>query len=284
MYVRTPKTTAAKAIPSNSQSACIAQERWRFGAAGATLWRVYREGRPVFEIGNSLRAAREHRQLQLSEVERDTHIRTRYLAALEDVRFDVLPGTAYAMGFLRTYAEFLGLDGLRFVDEFNERFAQADLPEAPPPVRVQTPRRLLTARLVAIPLVVGIGLLAWQLASRGGHGHRRAAFLPTVPHVRATTATAPASSSPAQQPARARITLVAARGPCWLSVRAGSESGRVLYERMLQTGERAAFAATRLWIRIGAPWNIDATLEGKPVALPNALGNVLVTQRGIRPV
>src|SRR5438093_11905116 len=162
MYVRTPKTTAAKAIPSKSQSPFIAQEGWRLGASGATLWRVT-EGPPVFEIGSSLRAAREHRQLQLSEVERATHIRARYLAALEDERFDALPGTAYAKGFLRTYADFLGLDGPLFVDAFNERFAPAELPEAPPPVRVQKQRRLLTARLVAIPLAVGIGLFAWRL-------------------------------------------------------------------------------------------------------------------------
>jgi cytoskeleton protein RodZ len=235
----------------------------------------------LFEIGRSLRTAREHQQLDLAAVERATHIRARYLGALEDERFDVLPGTAYAKGFLRTYADFLGLDGPRFVDEFNERFTPAEPPEAAPPVRVEGPRRLVGTRLLLLPLAAGIGLAAWQLSSGGGHPHQRASFIPPVTHTRAA---APAAPPPAQQPARARITLIAARGPCWLSVRAGSESGRVLYERMLQTGERAGFAAARLWIRIGAPWNIDATLDGKPVALPNALGNVLVTQRGLRPL
>lgn len=240
----------------------------------------------MFEIGRSLRTAREHQQLDLAAVERATHIRSKFLAALEDERFDVLPGTAYAKGFLRTYADFLGLDGPRFLDEFNERFAPAEPPEAAAPVRVENPRRLVGMRLAVIPLAaaVGIGLLAWQLSSGGGHAHQRASFIPPVTHIRATTAATPTPSPPARQPARARITLVAARGPCWLSVRAGSESGRVLYERMLQPGERAGFAATRLWIRIGAPWNIDATLDGKPVALPNALGNVLVTQHGLRPL
>jgi cytoskeleton protein RodZ len=240
----------------------------------------------LFEIGRSLRTAREHQQLDLPAVERATHIRTKYLAALEDERFDVLPGTAYAKGFLRTYADFLGLDGPRFVDEFNERFAPAEPPEATPPVRVEGPRRLVGTRLLLLPLAAGIGLVAWQLSSGGGggHSHQRAAFIPPVTHMPATTAAAPAPSRPPRRPARARITLIASRGPCWLSVRAGSESGRVLYERVLQTGERAGFAGARLWIRIGAPWNVDATLDGKPVALPNALGNVLVTQRGLRPL
>lgn len=238
----------------------------------------------MFEIGRSLRTAREHQQLDLAAVERATHIRARFLDALEEERFDVLPGTAYAKGFLRTYADFLGLDGPRFVDEFNERFTPDEPPEATPPVRVEGPRRLVGTRLLLLPLAAGIGVAAWQLSSGGGHPHERASFIPPVTHIRATTAAAPAPSAETQKPARARITLVAARGPCWLSVRAGSESGRVLYERMLQTGERARFAATRLWIRIGAPWNIDATLDGKAVALPNALGNVIVTQHGVRPL
>jgi hypothetical protein len=240
----------------------------------------------VFEIGRSLRTAREHQQLDLPAVERATHIRVKYLTALEDEHFDVLPGSAYAKGFLRTYADFLGLDGPRFVDEFNERFAPEEPPEAAPPAPVLGPPRLVGPRLLLIPLSVGIGLLAWQLTSGGGGGRaqQRAAFTPPVTHTRATTAAAPAPSPPPRRPARARITLVAARGSCWLSVRAGSESGRVLYERMLQPGERVGFAATRLWIRIGAPWNLEATLDGKPVALPNALGNVLVTQRGLRPL
>jgi Helix-turn-helix domain/RodZ C-terminal domain len=237
----------------------------------------------MFEIGRSLRTAREHQQRDLAEVERATHIRARYLAALEDERFDALPGTAYAKGMLRTYADYLGLDGSRFVDEFNERFAPTELPEATPPVRVEIPRQLGT-RLLLIPLAAGIGLLVWQLASSGGHSHQPAAFIPPVRHVRATTAAAPAPSPPSpQRPARARITLVAARGPCWLSVRAGSQSGRVLYERELQPGQRAGFARPRLWLRLGAPWNLDASLDGKPVRLPSTLGDVIVTKRGVRP-
>ena len=101
----------------------------------------------MFEIGSSLRAAREHHQLELSQVERATRIRARYLQALEDERFDVLPGAAYAKGFLRTYADYLGLDAQRFVDQYNTRFAPAEVPQPAPLVRVRRPRRLLGARL-----------------------------------------------------------------------------------------------------------------------------------------
>jgi cytoskeleton protein RodZ len=232
----------------------------------------------VFEIGSSLRAAREHQGLELSAVERETRIRTKYLQALEDERFALLPGTAYVKGFLRTYADFLGLDGMRFVEEYNERFAPAEPLEAPPPVRVRRPRQIFGARLVAIPVAVAVGLFVWRLTSGGAHHH--AAFVPTVPHVRVSTAT-PTPPAP-RRPAAARIALVAARGPSWLLVRLGSESGRVLYEDMLEQGRTVRFTARRLWIRIGAPWNVDASLNGKRTQLPTTTGNVLVTPAALR--
>jgi cytoskeleton protein RodZ len=233
----------------------------------------------VFEIGTSLRAARERQKLELSDVERATRIRTKYLEALEEERFEVLPGDAYAKGFLRTYADFLGLDGLRFVDEYNERFAPAELPEAAAPVRIRRPRRLLDARLVVIPLAVGVGLLTWRLTSAGEHHHVRRAV--PAPHV--TTAAVKASTKTAR-PRVARIVFVAARGACWLSVRLGSRTGRGIYEGMLEPGRTARFVGRRLWIRVGAPWNVDATLNGKRAVLPAATGDVLVTARALRRV
>jgi hypothetical protein len=58
----------------------------------------------------------------------------------------------------------------------------------------------------------------------------------------------------------------------------------VLYERTLQAGGRAEFAGAQLWIRIGAPSNLDATLNGKPVQLPTSVADVLVTPAALRPL
>src|SRR6476660_2134153 len=62
-------------------------------------------------VGKALREAREKRKLGLSEAEEATRIRPRFLRALESEEWDQLPGDAYARAFLRTYADFLGLDG-----------------------------------------------------------------------------------------------------------------------------------------------------------------------------
>jgi hypothetical protein len=70
------------------------------------------------ELGPTLREARIRRKIDLSEIEARTKIRIRYLRALENEEWDVLPGGAYTRSFIRTYATFLGLDGERMADEF----------------------------------------------------------------------------------------------------------------------------------------------------------------------
>ena len=76
---------------------------------------------PRIALGSSLAAARLALGLELRDVERDTRIRARYLAALEEEEFDALPGEAYAAGFLRTYAGYLELDADVYVEELRRR-------------------------------------------------------------------------------------------------------------------------------------------------------------------
>jgi cytoskeleton protein RodZ len=237
----------------------------------------------MFEIGSSLREARMRQRLELSEVERDTRIRAKYLGALEDERFDVLPGPAYTKGFLRSYADYLGLDAQRFLDEYKTRFAAEEELAAAPPLRIRR-RRFAFAPwlLVLAALAASSAVLAWRLSSNGSH---RATPVSRPAQTHATTPAAPpVAPRTATQPVTvARIVLVATRGPCWLSVHLGSASGRAVYEGTLGQGRTARFSSTRLWIRIGAPWNIDATLNGNAVQLPAATGDVVVTPAGLSP-
>ena len=80
----------------------------------------------MFEIGNSLREARLRKELDFPELEQGTKIRAKYLRALEDEQFDQLPAPTYVKGFLRTYADYLGLDGQLYVDEYNSRFVSGE--------------------------------------------------------------------------------------------------------------------------------------------------------------
>jgi cytoskeleton protein RodZ len=73
------------------------------------------------KIGEVLEKARKERGLTLEEVEHATKIRKRYLVGLEREDYRVLPDTVYARGFLKTYANYLGLDGEQLSREFKDR-------------------------------------------------------------------------------------------------------------------------------------------------------------------
>src|SRR5919106_6101246 len=98
----------------------------------------------VFEIGSSLREARLRQGLEFAELEQATKIRGKYLRALEDEQFDLLPAQTYVKGFLRSYAEYLGLDGQLYVDEYNSRYVTGEDEVPYPPGRrsaARAPRR-----------------------------------------------------------------------------------------------------------------------------------------------
>lgn len=96
------------------------------------------------EIGATLREARMRAHIDLSEIEAKTKIRARYLRALENEEWDVLPGPTFTKSFLRTYAEALDLDAKTLIEEYrlqNEQPGEAELQ----PI-VSTPRRTRPGR------------------------------------------------------------------------------------------------------------------------------------------
>lgn len=71
-------------------------------------------------MGQELREAREARGIKLETIEEETKIRRKYLIALESGKWDEIPGEVYVKGFLRTYANYLGLDGAALVNRYKE--------------------------------------------------------------------------------------------------------------------------------------------------------------------
>jgi cytoskeleton protein RodZ len=70
------------------------------------------------EIGETLRDARMRARIDVSEIEAKTKIRAKYLRALENEEWGLLPGPTFVKSFLRTYAQALGLDGKALVEEY----------------------------------------------------------------------------------------------------------------------------------------------------------------------
>ena len=235
----------------------------------------------MFEIGNSLREARMRQGLDYPQVELATKIRVKYIRALEEDQFAVLPAQTYVKGFLRTYAEFLGLDGDLYLDEWNSRFAHPDeVPEPEPPPSPRCRLGALRPLLAGVAIAVAVaGAAAWKLGSDGKTIHTQTSATAT------TAAQAPVRKPPAATPPAAPAYAVfrAARGNCWLLVRSSGPAGPVLYERTLALGRTLRLPVSRaLWVRIGAPWNLDLGIAGKAVTrLPTVPANVLVSKSGV---
>jgi hypothetical protein len=84
------------------------------------------------EIGATLNEARLRRKLDLMRVESDTKIRAKYLRALEEEEWDLLPGPTYVKTFLRTYGEYLGVDAKVLVEEYKQRYERPTAQELTP--------------------------------------------------------------------------------------------------------------------------------------------------------
>jgi hypothetical protein len=149
------------------------------------------------EIGATLREARMRERIDVSEIEAQTKIRAKYLRALENEEWDLLPGPTFVKSFLRTYAQALGLDGRALVEEYKLTYespgegleperrtgrAGPDQPVQPGQAAGPAPPRRQRPRAAAIPrpgpsraymaavsaAVVAIALLLYALVSGGG--------------------------------------------------------------------------------------------------------------------
>jgi cytoskeleton protein RodZ len=232
----------------------------------------------VFEIGNSLREARLRRAVDFAQAELATKIRGKYLRALEEEQFDVLPAQTYVKGFLRTYAEYLGLDGQLYVDEYNSRFVSGE--EHEPRVRRSAAkpqrrnRRLETnvvlVALGAIAILTVVVISAWKSSNDKPRVPVRAAKPPAVAHVRAH---APL------------LTVKAIRGAAHLTARVGTARGDVAYDGTVQKGSApVAIRGSRLWVQIDSPENLRILVRGRLVHVPGLKPRVIiVSATGWRP-
>jgi len=143
------------------------------------------------DIGTTLREARMRARIDITEVERATKIRARYLRAMEHEEWDALPGPVYVKSFLRTYSDYLGLDSRMLVDEYKRRFERPSDHEVRPSAasrrrereRERRPRGPLMPPWMLIGLVLVAVVVALFIVGTLGGGKNK----PTV-HA-STTAT-----------------------------------------------------------------------------------------------
>ena len=232
----------------------------------------------MFEIGNSLREARVRRGIEFAQAELATKIRGKYLRALEEEHFEVLPAETYVKGFLRTYAEYLGLDGQLYVDEYNSRFVigeeQTEARARRSAARPQRRHRRIETNVVlfalaAIAVLMVIVITAWKAS--GGKP-------PATKHT--TTVAKTKAGAPAPL-----LTVTALRGSTHLTARRNNARGNVAYDGTIQKGsDPISIRGTRLWMQIDSPENLRIEVRGRLVHVPGGKPKVIIiTSTGWRP-
>ena len=222
----------------------------------------------MFEIGNSLREARLRQGLDFVEIEQSTKIRGKYLRALEDEQFEVLPAQTYVKGFLRSYADHLGLDGQLYVDEFNSRYVRGEFEEE----EEQRPFKPHVARpgrggafqnkgvIITLAAIAGLTVFVFAAWIWGGSGNQNTAL-----SVNTKTKKKKAHPKP-----MANLVASGVKGGAYVVVYRGRRTGKPIYEGTLESGRRHRFVGPHLWVYVFAPANLRLKLNGRSRVVPGA--------------
>ncbi|NLI93714.1 MAG: helix-turn-helix domain-containing protein [Peptococcaceae bacterium] len=235
--------------------------------------------------GKILREAREKLGWSYKDVEDQIKIRVRYLEALEEEQYELLPGTAYTRGFLRTYSKHLGLNSENIIDAFNSSFQKEAVPETHPPLTpIQStpvwfkPIVLVVMGLFAVAIVIGITYLS-GMNEKPLVSDYKPAPLPTAPQPQTvppqneTTPPPPVKEQPpvVYQGIVAELTF---KQDCWLKVRV---DGVIVEDGMNAAGTTKTLQGTKKieFLSIGNAGGVQLKLNGKEIPPLGTSGQVI---------
>jgi len=231
------------------------------------------------EIGQTLRESRMRARIDISELEAETKIRAKYLRALENEEWDLLPGPTYVKSFLRSYADALGLDGRMLVEEYklrHERLSEGELqpisPRSSRDRQRRQKRRSSGARrdvLVALVVLAVFGGLIAIGQIGGGNGDDDGSAAPAKPTTSATSAPtkkrAAAAKPKKRKPTRVTLTL-SASAPVYVCLRAG-EKILVPAQTLAAGTQKGPYKAKRFSMTFGND-NVRMRVNGKLLPVP----------------
>jgi hypothetical protein len=246
-------------------------------------------------IGETLREARIRRRIDMAEVEEATKIRAKYLRALENEEWELLPGPTYVKTFLRTYADHLELDSRRLVEEYKLRYERPRAGEPAPfaglgPSGGRTPRRPRRRRSpaafgpAAVVLVIAVALVGalYALGKWGQNDQKGPATTATpTPTATATPVSHRHRRHAAARPTRVALVLVAT-GDVYVCLVDG-RGRRLVDGQTLTAGQRTRrFTARRLLTNFGTA-NVRMRVNGKTYAVAQSANPVGYELRAGRP-
>jgi cytoskeletal protein RodZ len=231
------------------------------------------------EIGATLREARMRAKIDVSEVEAATKIRAKYLRALENEEWSLLPGPTFVKSFLRTYADHLGVDSKLILEEYRLRYESPAPGEVPPPImpaksappreRRQPPRRggpprgpLPRGLIVAVSV---LGVLAILIVLGVTADDESPTPSPVVTTKPSTTTPATTRARPAPAPTTVRLEL-APSGPVWVCL-VDADGKQLIDGVVLNPGDRKVQTSKSFKVTFGNG-SVAMKVNGRDVSVP----------------
>jgi cytoskeletal protein RodZ len=267
------------------------------------------------DIGATLREARMRSRVDVSEIEAQTKIRAKYLRALENEEWSLLPGPTFVKSFLRTYAEALGLDGRALVEDYRlhherppdgDRFDHAQQARVASGPNRSAPRghpgerprrggsRAYLAVVGAVSLVIVlliVGLLSNHGSSSPSSGHTGRTSHSSNHHATASTRTDRAarqhhSTATATHPTTTVTVALTPAAPVWVCL-IGDNGERLIPGETLQPGTTVEHHATKghFEMKIGNT-SLQLKVNGREMNLgprDEAIG-FTITKAGLTPL
>lgn len=239
-------------------------------------------------VGELLRSEREKKGLAIKDAERATSIRALYLSAIEEGKYSVVPGEVYLKGFIRNYANYLGLDGQQMVDLYRQQQQpvaapptskdpssaakqQESKPEQQPTDEPGSSLKWLGVGAVVVAIAAGAFWFSQSPAPAPIQQQQQQAVPVPVP---GQPVTPPAAVVP-QSPATAKPVVINAKytAECWTLVTA---DGKEVYEGTAKAGDNLSWEADKtIVIKVGNAGGIDIVYDGQPVGKLGDKGDVV---------
>jgi cytoskeletal protein RodZ len=231
------------------------------------------------EFGSTFKARREAKGLSLEQIATETRINTRFLQAIEHDDFQALPGGIFSRGFVRAYAEVLGMDPDQAVADF-DRISNYHEPVVLEGLRVSTPqpskRNLLLYPIAAGVLVLVIAIFYFVTRERPATVSPDAPKSTVAPPETAASApaAAPAVVEPPRPPApppqettRPKVALTLALEvvePTWVKITTDGTSA--VAGEILQPGTTRSYTAQNsIYIAVGNAAGLSLKINDQPM-------------------
>jgi cytoskeletal protein RodZ len=235
----------------------------------------------VSVVGKLLRSERIKKGLDHTDIEAGTGIRASFIKAIEEGRFDALPGEVYVKGFIRNYANFLGLDAAKMVRMYVEKISTEEDDEEVP-INAQstssTEKSSAASSIIWVVIVVlmicgAAGGIYWWMNGPGKQGvvppQQQQSNSPTSAPAVPQTAITP-TPQVMNRPANLSVRYLQR---CWTSVTA---DGKIVYEGVPTAGETMSWQAERtIIVNFGNAAAVEVAFNGTPVGKLGEQGEVI---------